>query len=116
MPDNKNVIEAGKVNNGPAFDEKLNTVSPSEESKLLEGLETGNAMQVGAFLHNAFEQALENSDVNAVLERMCSYAPLGCRMTGSGSAVFALFDMEQEARDCAFGLMDLGQVYICHPC
>lgn len=99
-----------------AVDEKLNTVSPSEESKLLEGLETGNAMQVGAFLHNAFEQALENSDVNAVLERMCSYAPLGCRMTGSGSAVFALFDMEQEARDCAFGLMDLGQVYICHPC
>lgn len=25
MPDNKNVIEAGRVNNGPAFDEKLNT-------------------------------------------------------------------------------------------
>lgn len=99
-----------------AVDEHLEKVTPANQAAIVDGLKTEDVATVGNFLQNAFEQALENEEVSKVVEKMNTYCPLGCRMTGSGSAVFALFEDAQEARDCAFGMAEYGAVFICHPC
>lgn len=99
-----------------AIDQNLDKVTMANEKAILESLKNKDICGIGDNLQNAFEQALANEDIQKVICAMEDFSPVGCRMTGSGSAVFALFESEQEARDCAFGLADLGQVYICHPC
>ena len=98
-----------------AVDEKLAAVTPSDEEGLLAALHAGDAAGVGARLHNAFEQALALPEVTAILTRMRAFAPLGCRMTGSGSATFALFADETAAHACASALANLGNTFVCHP-
>ena len=87
-----------------AVDAHLSAVIPSDEAGLLAALAAGDPAGVGARLHNAFEQALAIPEVTAILTRMRSFRPLGCRMTGSGSAVFALFADDAAARACAAAL------------
>ncbi|MBR3290445.1 MAG: 4-(cytidine 5'-diphospho)-2-C-methyl-D-erythritol kinase [Clostridia bacterium] len=104
-----------------AVDAALSAVTPSDEAGLLAALQAGDPAAVGARLHNAFEQALSIPEVTAILARMRAFSPLGCRMTGSGSAVFALFSDEAAARACAdalFGAADdppAGDVFLCRP-
>lgn len=99
-----------------AIDEHLDSIVASDEQRILDALEKGDITVVGDCLQNDFEQALDNQEIKEAIEHMNTFAPIGCRMTGSGSAIYAFFDNEEEARDCAFGMMEYGQVYICHPC
>ena len=98
-----------------AVDAKLSAVTPSDESGLLAALHAGDAAGVGARLHNTFEQALAIPEVTEILRRMLAFSPLGCRMTGSGSATFALFADEAAARACADALAPFGETFVCHP-
>ena len=98
-----------------AVDAKLAAVTPSDEAGLLAALRAGDAAGVGARLHNAFEQALAIPDVTDILTRMRAFTPLGCRMTGSGSATLAPFADEDAARACTEALTPLGETFVCHP-
>ena len=56
-------------------------------------------------------------EVAAIGQVMREHGTLGCRMTGSGSAVFGLFDNEEAARRCAAALRrDYDEVFQCRPC
>ena len=98
-----------------AVDAHLSAVIPSDEAGLLAALKAGNPAGVGARLHNAFEQALALPEVTEILTRMQGFSPLGCRMTGSGSATFALFADESAAIACADVLAPFGETFVCHP-
>ena len=58
---------------------------------------------IGANLHNDLRQAAqaEGVDVAALIEMLKRSDALGAEMTGSGSAVFGLFEREQTAREVA---------------
>ena len=76
---------------------------------------TGAAVAHG--LCNVFEEALALPEVAAIGQVMREHGTLGCRMTGSGSAVFGLFDNEEAARRCAAALRrDYDEVFQCRPC
>ncbi len=76
----------------------------------------GDLSRVGALLCNVFEEALALPQVAALLADMRACAPLGCRMTGSGSVVFALFDTEEAAQRCANILSETyNEIYVCRP-
>lgn len=76
----------------------------------------GDLSRVGALLCNVFEDALALPAVLQLLDEMRAFSPLGCRMTGSGSVAFALFQSEEDANRCAAALSEkYSEVYICRP-
>lgn len=87
----------------------------SDEVGLLAALEAEDAAAVGERLFNVFEDVLKLPEVEAICTKMREFAPLGCRMSGSGSAVYALFQNETAARDCREALRDFGTVFLCRP-
>ncbi len=87
----------------------------SDETGLLAALEAEDVAAVGERLFNVFEEVLKLPEVDAVCEKMREFSPLGCQMSGSGSAVYALFKNESDARDCREALRDLGTVFLCRP-
>lgn len=83
---------------------------------MLCALRAGDGAAIGAALGNVFETAMALPEVAAIREAMAAHRPLGSRMTGSGSAVFALFDGEAPALACAADAAAQGAVYLCRPC
>ena len=77
----------------------------------------GDLAAVAHGLCNVFEEALALPEVAAIGQVMREHGTLGCRMTGSGSAVFGLVDNEEAARRCAAALRrDYDEVFQCRPC
>ena len=77
----------------------------------------GDLAAVAHGLCNVFEEALALPEVAAIGQVMREHGTLGCRMTGSGSAVFGLLDNEEAARRCAAALRrDYDEVFQCRPC
>ncbi len=52
-------------------------------------------------LYNEFEQVMELSEINEIKRLMLKEKALGASMSGSGSAVYAIFNQEKKAQNCA---------------
>ena len=84
---------------------------------MLAALERGDLPAIGRQLANVFEPAIALPEVAAIRQQMAAYAPLGSRMTGSGSVVYALFDSPDAAEACCQFLKESWPVaMVCHPC
>ncbi|MFT3950911.1 MAG: 4-(cytidine 5'-diphospho)-2-C-methyl-D-erythritol kinase [Oscillospiraceae bacterium] len=57
--------------------------------------------QTAANLFNALELACENEQITLIKQTMLENGALGALMTGSGSAVFGMFDGKKAAKRCA---------------
>ena len=87
------------------------------QSAMTDALCGGDLEAAGRELCNVFEYALDLSAVRDIKAVMRRYGTLGCQMTGSGSAVFGLFQDKGDARRCASALREGGIcVHVCHPC
>ncbi len=65
----------------------------------------GDITSLAKSLHNDFEQALEIPQLRALTDELSKYSGcLGACMSGSGSAVFAMFSDEAAAEKCAAAL------------
>lgn len=96
-------------------DETVFTTRPDTDG-MLRALQAQDGAAIGAILGNVFETAMALPEVAAIRKAMAEHHPLGSRMTGSGSAVVALFADEDAAVACAADLAALGAVYLCRPC
>lgn len=85
------------------------------EAAVLRGLQDGDLHQIGQHLSNVFERALALPEVAATVAAAKAFAPCGVRMSGSGSAVYALFDSEAAADVCAKALAPCGEAVVCRP-
>lgn len=56
---------------------------------------------VCACLYNEFEQVLTLPEIDAIKRLMMQHKALGASMTGSGSAVYGIFNSEKRANACA---------------
>jgi len=85
-------------------------------SALLASLENADLITLSASLHNAFEQVVTNDEIGNVKSIMDSCGALGSLMSGSGSAIFALFDDESKAETCLDALKKADiRAHICSP-
>lgn len=98
-----------------AVDSAALPLHAQREERLLAAVAAGDAAAVGANLFNVFDEALSLPAVALIKAAMAAYRPLGCQMTGSGSAVFALFDSEEQAQAAADGLTAMGETFVCRP-
>jgi len=88
---------------------------PADQQAMRLAIENGDLQSIGRLVGNAFEQALDIPEVETLLSVMRSYKPYGCMMSGSGSAVFALFDDEDAAGECAVELAGKAKTWFCTP-
>lgn len=90
---------------------------PADQSAMRTAIDNGDLRSIGVLLSNAFEQALELPQIQLILETMRGFSPLGCMMSGSGSAVYALFDVDDEENisACVNALSQTVEVHCCAP-
>jgi len=80
------------------------------------GIETGDLVAVSSGMGNTFEQVTHLGDVFAIKEEFLRNGALGALMSGSGSAVFGMFDHEKTAADAHKCLSERhDEVYLAHP-
>lgn len=92
-------------------------LSPPNTQEMVQALQAEDLCGVGQALQNVFEDCVGLNQVADIRREMEKFHPLGSRMTGSGSAVFALFEKDDPAADaCAAALASWGQTYVCRPC
>lgn len=84
--------------------------------RMLDALEAGDLRLIGKRLSNRFDEAMKLMQVKDVKRLMASAGTLGAMMTGSGSAVFGLFDTERKAKNCEILLEGRGEVFLTRPC
>ncbi len=82
-----------------------------------DALRRGDLGAVCAGVFNVFEPATALDGVTAIRRRMAEFSPLASQMTGSGSAVFAIFDDAARAQACADTLAgEFPTAFVCRPC
>ncbi len=83
--------------------------------RLVEALEAGDLRQTGRALSNRFDETMKLSQVRAIKRLMLSAGALGAMMTGSGSAVYGIFDRVEKAKNCMRLLERKGEVFLSRP-
>lgn len=84
--------------------------------EMVKALYSRDLFMVAATLFNDFELALQIPEVAVIKKKMLSMKAKGAGMSGSGSAVFALFSGEKPAKKCAEALKaDYPQTFLCKP-
>lgn len=99
-----------------AIDRAQNLRRPRHPAAL-QAVRQGDLVGLCQQAENVFEEATALPGVLAIRRIMDTYTPLCSRITGSGSAVFAVFPDAQQANACA---ARLGETYptafVCRPC
>ncbi len=84
-----------------------------DQTRMLAAIKEKNMAAVGALLSNAFEQALAIPAVEELLATLRENNTLGAMMSGSGSAVYALFADADAAQACRYNLPVDVPNYLC---
>ncbi len=83
---------------------------------MIAALDSDDLQAVGQALANVFEPAIDLPAVADIRLTMADFSPIGSRMTGSGSVVYALFDDTARAEACAAALAATYPVaFVCRP-
>lgn len=84
---------------------------------MLRALASGDLAAVSARLGNVFEQAVALPATARIRQIALAHGALGCRMSGSGSAVFALFAEKDKAAACREACArEFPFAALCRPC
>lgn len=108
------------VSTGKAYsetDKKPQTVFGKTE-KLCEILNSSdnNLADVCAQISNRFDEVLEIDEVQQIKKKMLEVGALAACMTGSGSAVFGIYDEKTEMSEITDSLKPFGEVFVTKPC
>jgi len=91
------------------FDETDIITHPNTE-QVVQAVQNSNLPQLGSLCTNVFEQVCADGDTRFLKEQMLLHGALGAQMSGSGSAVFGLFNKPEQASLCAQALLKSPQV------
>ncbi len=83
--------------------------------RMMEALESGNLALVAKQLYNRFDETQKLMRVREVKTAILSAGALGALMTGSGSAVFGVFESMERAKACGRLLEGKGEVFVVQP-
>ena len=93
----------------------------AEVEKMIQALQTGSVAQIAGALQNVFEElcsAEEGRQLAAARELLCQNGAAGVLLSGSGSALFGLFEEEDTARAALHALQNhlaLEGAFLCRP-
>ncbi len=85
------------------FDEQDSPTHADVEA-MIAALEQGEVTAIARKLHNVFEPFCKPEEISAIKAALLAHGAAGALMSGSGSAVFGLFEREEDAAACAEAL------------
>lgn len=96
--------------------DSANLSHPEFTAEMLKAVYARDLWMISACLLNDFDIALNLDEVRDVKRVMLKNKALGACMTGSGSAVFSLFNSEKKAQACVEALKkEYKHVFLCEP-
>ncbi|WP_099205489.1 4-(cytidine 5'-diphospho)-2-C-methyl-D-erythritol kinase [Scatolibacter rhodanostii] len=98
-----------------AMVDKLLFSAPTGTPKMITALKGGNLQHVSAALSNRFDEVLFLPQVQNIKKVMRTGGALNAMMTGSGSAVYGIFEDLEHARSCAQDLHGYGDLFLAKP-
>ena len=97
------------------FDE-IGTICPPMTDSLIASLIAGDMKEAALYMSNAFEQLLNMPEVTEIETLLTKHGALKAVMSGSGSAVFGIFDSPLKAEKCFLECKpQYPETYLCHP-
>lgn len=81
-----------------AFDNMIINVKP-DYTKFSDALNSQNICEISKNMYNSLEIACDLKEINDIKKKLCSLGAVNAMMTGSGSAVFGVFDDEIKAQN-----------------
>lgn len=89
---------------------------PEFTAEMVKAIYAGDMWMITSTLYNDFEVALGLEEINKIKKVMMKHKALGSCMTGSGSAVFAIFNSKSKAQGCVDALLDSYPfAFLCQP-
>ncbi|MBQ9940509.1 MAG: 4-(cytidine 5'-diphospho)-2-C-methyl-D-erythritol kinase [Clostridia bacterium] len=81
-----------------------------DSNKLISALERGNPEEIAQNIGNVLEQVsvTKRPEIADLIQAIKNHGALNAIMTGSGAAVFGIFDNYKKARQCVFSLCQKG--------
>ncbi len=96
--------------------DELNEKTLVETDKLLSAIKSQNLKEISKYLANDLEKAAKSEYTQEIKENLISHGALGSVMTGSGAAVFGIFDNEETAKKAKEALKPLYKsVFLAQP-
>lgn len=96
--------------------DKLGEKTLVETDKLIKAMEDEDVHSMAKYMANDLEQAAGSEFTQPIKQMLIDYGALGSVMTGSGAAVFGVFDDEEKAKKCALALRGkIKSVFIAKP-
>ena len=83
--------------------------------KMVSLLSGGDLRRIGEAVANRFDETMKLQQVREIKRAMQNAGAFGSSMTGSGSAVFGIFDSEGAAQACMQQLEGKGRLYLARP-
>lgn len=89
---------------------------PCYTDEMVKALYSRDMFMICSTIFNDFELALQIPEVNTIKKIMLDCKARGAGMSGSGSAVFAIFTSERKAKQCVEALKaDYPKTFLCNP-
>ena len=79
---------------------------PKNMQGLTDAVCNGRVEEIGKHLYNKFEEIVDQPEIEEIKHIMKRFGALGAVMTGSGSAVFGIYDDKDKANDALSELWD----------
>ncbi len=73
---------------------------PKSMDNMTNAICSGSIINTAKFLYNKFEEVAGIQEISDIKTLMTEYGSVGALMTGSGSAVYGIFDSEDKAEEC----------------
>ncbi|MEG2814487.1 MAG: 4-(cytidine 5'-diphospho)-2-C-methyl-D-erythritol kinase, partial [Oscillospiraceae bacterium] len=111
----KPAVSVNTANAFKAFDDSKTSCKVNVLS-LIDAIKNANLISISHNLFNVFEQVIDIKEIENIKKIMHQYGALNQIMTGSGSAVFGIFDDEKFACNCAKMLKTYTDFsFLCNP-
>lgn len=107
-----------KISTQKAYEsfDRLNVSSKRDLSALCSAIQKNDLLEICENLYNRFEEVVNEPEIFEIKKHLSKFGACGALMTGSGSAVYGIFQCESRAKRCFESMEKLYEnVYLVKP-
>jgi len=106
------------INTAQAFKkyDSAGSKKSADINQIKDAVFAGDLRTVCANMYNVLQEVAELPEINSLCKKITNYGALGAMMSGSGSAVFGIFDSKKNAKRCLISLLgEVDSIFLVSP-